>query len=75
MSTHTCVQIEKYVSHSNLKYYFAVDNTYVIKKLALLLFPFLHKVCQMLEGAMNKLGISAYIYDDVGGGDKSDGSI
>jgi len=32
--------IEKYVSTSRLKYYFAVDTTYVGKKLGLLLFPF-----------------------------------
>ncbi|KAK3093589.1 hypothetical protein FSP39_017809 [Pinctada imbricata] len=34
--------IEKYVSTSKLKYYFAVDTTYVGKKLGLLLFPFTH---------------------------------
>lgn len=35
-------KLEKYVSVSKLKYYFAVDTTYVCKKLALLLFPFSH---------------------------------
>jgi len=35
--------VEKYVSIGQLKYYFAVDNSYVSKKLGLLLFPFLHK--------------------------------
>jgi len=35
--------IDKYVSISQLKYYFAVDTTYVSKKLGLLLFPFAHK--------------------------------
>jgi len=35
--------IDKYVSISQLKYYFAVDTTYVSKKLGLLLFPFVHK--------------------------------
>jgi len=34
--------VEKYISVGQLKYYFAVDNTYVIKKLRLILFPFLH---------------------------------
>merc|ERR1719384_635556 len=34
--------MEKYVSVGQLKYYFAVDNTYVTKKLALLMFPFAH---------------------------------
>lgn len=34
--------IEKYVSSSKLKYYFAVDTAYVGKKLGLLLFPFAH---------------------------------
>merc|ERR1719461_926891 len=34
--------VEKYISVGQLKYYFAVDNTYVTKKLGLLLFPFLH---------------------------------
>ena len=30
---------------SKLKYYFAVDTSYVVKKLGLLVFPFTHKVC------------------------------
>ncbi|ELU01098.1 hypothetical protein CAPTEDRAFT_149416 [Capitella teleta] len=34
--------MEKYVSASKLKYYFAVDTSYVGKKLCLLLFPFAH---------------------------------
>jgi len=34
--------LEKYVSASKIKYYFAVDTTYVGKKLGLLLFPFTH---------------------------------
>lgn len=37
-------QFEKYVPVTRLKYYFAVDNNYVVKKLILLLFPFTHKV-------------------------------
>lgn len=37
-------QIDKYVSMTRLKYYFAVDNNYVVKKLILLLFPFHHRV-------------------------------
>jgi len=43
-------QLEKYVSTSKLKYYFAVDTSYVGKKLLTLLFPFtkqvsLHAIC------------------------------
>lgn len=38
-------QFEKYVPVTRLKYYFAVDNNYVVRKLVLLLFPFTHKVC------------------------------
>lgn len=34
--------LEKYIPIGQLKYYFAVDNTYVTKKLGLLLFPFAH---------------------------------
>ncbi|XP_050401128.1 protein YIF1B-B [Patella vulgata] len=34
--------LEKYVSASKIKYYFAVDTAYVGKKLALLTFPFTH---------------------------------
>lgn len=37
-------QIEKYVPVTRLKYYFAVDNNYVVRKLILLLFPFHHRV-------------------------------
>ncbi|RXG69714.1 Protein YIF1B, partial [Armadillidium vulgare] len=35
-------KIEKIVSVSKLKYYFAVDTKYVLKKLKLLFFPFTH---------------------------------
>ncbi|ESO05181.1 hypothetical protein HELRODRAFT_111184 [Helobdella robusta] len=35
--------IEKYVSKSNLKFYFSVDTSYVVKKIGLLIFPFAHK--------------------------------
>uniref|UniRef100_A0A1I8EUY9 Protein YIF1 n=1 Tax=Wuchereria bancrofti TaxID=6293 RepID=A0A1I8EUY9_WUCBA len=35
--------LTKYLSAFHLKYYFAVDNTYVGKKLGLMLFPFLHQ--------------------------------
>lgn len=35
---------EKYVPVTRLKYYFAVDNKYVINKLRLIFFPFTHKV-------------------------------
>lgn len=35
--------IDRFVSVSKLKYYFAVDTTYVVKKLGLLIFPFTHK--------------------------------
>merc|ERR1712080_583246 len=34
--------VDKYISVGQLKYYFAVDNSYVTRKLKLLLFPFLH---------------------------------
>lgn len=36
-------QLEKYVPISTLRYYFAVNNDYVLVKLALLFFPFTHK--------------------------------
>ncbi|XP_036324419.1 protein YIF1B-B isoform X2 [Rhagoletis pomonella] len=36
-------QFEKWVSVAKLKYYFAVDNKYVINKLRLLFFPFTHR--------------------------------
>merc|ERR1719277_570959 len=34
--------VDKYISMGQLKYYFAVDNSYVTRKLRLLLFPFIH---------------------------------
>jgi len=37
-------KFQKFVSVSKLKYYFAVDTAYVMKKLGLLFFPFVHKV-------------------------------
>lgn len=36
-------EFEKYVSVTKLKYYFAVDNRYVMSKLRLLFFPFAHR--------------------------------
>lgn len=41
-------QFEKYIPVTRLKYYFAVDNKYVINKLRLLLFPFTHSVNVLL---------------------------
>ncbi|CAL4107876.1 unnamed protein product, partial [Meganyctiphanes norvegica] len=35
-------KLEKYVSMTKVKYYFAVDTQYVLKKLQLLFFPFTH---------------------------------
>lgn len=35
--------VDRYISVSKLKYYFAVDTSYVGKKLGLLLFPFTHQ--------------------------------
>lgn len=35
-------KLEKYVSMAKVKYYFAVDTQYVLKKLQLLFFPFTH---------------------------------
>lgn len=37
-------KIQKFVTVSKLKYYFAVDTGYVMKKMGLLFFPFTHKV-------------------------------
>lgn len=37
-------KFEKYVSTSQIKYYFAVDTQYVMKKLKLLFFPYTHSV-------------------------------
>lgn len=36
-------KLEKYISMSRLKYYFAVDTSYVMKKLKIIFFPFTHK--------------------------------
>jgi len=36
-------ELNKYISSSRVKYYFSVDNKYVVKKLGLLLFPFTHR--------------------------------
>ncbi|XP_066589854.1 protein YIF1B-B [Prorops nasuta] len=36
-------QLEKYIPITALKYYFAVDNSYVLTKLGLLFFPYTHK--------------------------------
>jgi len=43
------LQLEKYVSASKVKYYFAVDTSYVGRKLGLLVFPFTHSVSDFLD--------------------------
>lgn len=40
-------QFSKWVPISKLQYYFAVDNNYVINKLRLIFFPFVHKVSRI----------------------------
>lgn len=45
-------EFEKYVPVTKLKYYFAVDNKYVINKLRLLFFPFTHKVILLIFNNM-----------------------
>lgn len=37
-------EINKYVPVSRLRYYFAVDTRYVLRKLLLIIFPYTHKV-------------------------------
>jgi len=40
-------KLQKFVTLSKLKYYFAVDTAYVLKKMGLLFFPFTHKVSSL----------------------------
>jgi hypothetical protein len=42
-------ELNKYVSTSRIKYYFSVDTAYVAKKLALLFFPFTHRVSSFID--------------------------
>lgn len=42
-------QFTKWVPVAKLKYYFAVDNNYVINKMRLLFFPFTHKVSRIFK--------------------------
>ena len=37
-------KFDKYMSVSKLKYYFAVDTQYVMRKIKLIFFPFTHSV-------------------------------
>lgn len=43
-------ELNKYVPVSRLRYYFAVDTRYVLKKLLLILFPFTHGVWFFIIG-------------------------
>lgn len=38
------LQISRFMSVNKLKYFFAVDTKYVVKKLMLLMFPYTHQV-------------------------------
>lgn len=53
--------LDKYVPISRMKYYFAVDTKYVISKLGLLFFPFMHSVSNKL---LNVLFLSIDILKD-----------
>lgn len=44
---------EKWIPVTKLKYYFAVDNNYVINKLRLIFFPFMHKVSSLINSIEN----------------------
>jgi protein transport protein YIF1 len=46
-------EFEKYIPVTKLKYYFAVDNRYVLNKLRLLFFPFAHKDWSLKYDAEN----------------------
>lgn len=39
-----CYQVDQYVNRFRIKYYFSVNNSYVAKKVGLILFPFAHTV-------------------------------
>ncbi|KAH8232676.1 hypothetical protein KR032_011424 [Drosophila birchii] len=56
-------QFEKWVPVAKLKYYFAVDNAYVGRKLRLLFFPFVHKVGFKLKSFSNTDEISETLQD------------
>lgn len=45
--------IEKYLPLTRLKYYFAVDNKYVMNKMRLLFFPFTHTVRETCESVLS----------------------
>lgn len=52
-------QISKWFSPASLKYYFNVSNDYVLRKLALIMFPFRHKV---LKGRNSAGYIWAFVF-------------
>ena len=42
-------KVNSFLSLTTLKYYFAVDTVYVLKKLGIVLFPFKHRVSQSVQ--------------------------
>lgn len=50
-------ELGRYVPVSRLRYYFAVDTRYVIKKLLLIMFPYTHKVKLFLIHAWDLITI------------------
>lgn len=57
-------EFEKYIPVTKLKYYFAVDNKYVINKLRLLFFPFTHRVSSWNLPVMKILKILMKLFQD-----------
>lgn len=58
-------KLEKYVTMTQIKYYFAVDTRYVMKKLQLLFFPFTHSVSccfvALLSGVLGMENVLIYL--------------
>lgn len=52
------LQISRFMSVNKLKYFFAVDSKYVIKKLMILMFPYTHQVTRGIVAFSGRIVIT-----------------
>ena len=52
-------KVNSFLSLTTLKYYFAVDTVYVLKKLGIVVFPFSHRVSQSRAASVSTLPVKA----------------
>ena len=60
------IQFGRFMTIAPLKYYFNVNNSYVMNKMRLLVCPFFHKVCvKYLSDSLNIIHLSSILFNKI----------